>query len=256
MGFTVKPGRPHQNGIENVSIKFADGSYVELITAHHGTDSLAKQYEEKLKTGEGASYLFLRDSTGAFTSDVVRSGGRREESGPFAFTELPGSWHVPRLQVIQYLSPAEDPADVYRHDNSARRVVAVWAYVGPEADRLMAALGAEPEAVNPIGFDNRKTRSVPLADETRLLLTPRTSQDQSQSMAAAILIEVESLVRLREIGALEGAVQRGDAVWLPPSQMHGVWMGFVERTKWVQAGPDKLNAEQVNALIAARDSRR
>lgn len=26
MGFTIKPGRPHQNGIENASIKFADGS--------------------------------------------------------------------------------------------------------------------------------------------------------------------------------------------------------------------------------------
>jgi Glyoxalase-like domain len=82
MGFTIKPGRPHQNGIENVSIKFADGSYVELITAHNGTDSLAKQYAEMLKTG-------------------------------------------------------------------------------------------------PIGFDNRKTRSVPLADEARLLLTPRISHDQS-----------------------------------------------------------------------------
>jgi Glyoxalase-like domain len=109
MGFTIKPGRRHQNGIENVSIKFADGSYVELITAHNGTDSLAKQYEEMLKTGEGASYVFLRDSTGAFTNHVVRSGGRHEESGPFAFTELPGSWHAPRLQVIQYLSPRGGP---------------------------------------------------------------------------------------------------------------------------------------------------
>jgi hypothetical protein len=32
-GFTIKPGRRHQNGIENGSIKFADGSYLELITS-------------------------------------------------------------------------------------------------------------------------------------------------------------------------------------------------------------------------------
>src|ERR1044072_7337098 len=75
LGFTIKAGRPHQNGIDNVSIKFSDGSYIELITAHNGTDRLAKQYEEMLKVTEGGSYLFLRDANSEFTKRVVSVGG-------------------------------------------------------------------------------------------------------------------------------------------------------------------------------------
>src|SRR5262245_5603466 len=140
LGFSIKPGRPHQNGIENASIKFADGSYLELITAHHGTDPLAKRYEEFLKQGEGASYVFLRDSDGAFTDHVRRSGGHREAAGPFAFTELPGTWRMPHLQLIEYLSPAGDAPQIYQHANGANRVVAVWTIVEQGNGRIAREL--------------------------------------------------------------------------------------------------------------------
>src|SRR6185295_3668889 len=56
LGFTVKPGRPHQHGIQNASVKFADGSYVELITAHDASDRISREYEELLRQQEGAAY--------------------------------------------------------------------------------------------------------------------------------------------------------------------------------------------------------
>ena len=231
-GFTIKPGRPHQNGIENASIKFGDGSYVELITAHNGTDRLAKQYEEILRTTEGASYLFLRDANGEFTARVVGAGGQREESGPFAFTELPPSWHTPRLQVIQYLTPAEDSPEIYRHVNGALRVAAVWIFVDDRNEPLIQELGALPEAISPLGFDHRGARPVELANRTRLLLTKRRVGDPTGVPVPAILIEVESLDRLRKPIGHEPTVPRGDALWLPPTRMHGLWIGFVERSKW------------------------
>ena len=230
LGFTIKPGRPHQNGIENASIKFADGSYIELITAHGSTDAVARDYQQFLKIGEGVSYVFLRDSDGTFADHVRRTGGRRKEAGPFAFTELPGSWSAPHLQLIQYLAPAVDPPEMYQHANGARRVVAVWMFdaEGP----LGKELGARSASVNDLAFDDRATRTVALAENTRLLLTPRGPQDPPASPAAAILIEVDSLPRLKGFAGLERAVSRGPALWLPPSTMHGVWLGFVERAKW------------------------
>ena len=195
MGFTIKPGRPHQNGIENASIKFADGSYIELITAHNGRDSIAKQYEENLKKGQGASYVFLRDSDGTFADQVRRSGGRREAAGPFAFTELPESWHVPHLQLIQYLAPAQDSAEIYQHANGALRVAAVWMFVDRSDDSMAHELGADPAITNNFAFDDRATRSVRLGERTLLLLTPRRAADPPHVLAPAILIEVESLTR-------------------------------------------------------------
>lgn len=75
LGFTIKPGRPHQNGIENASVKFADGSYVELITSHGRSDRISREYEELLKDQEGAAYVFLRDQAdGSFTNRALKAG--------------------------------------------------------------------------------------------------------------------------------------------------------------------------------------
>ena len=61
--FHNQPGRPHQNGIENASIKFADNWSVKLITAHDGDDPLARRCGV-LKPGEGASSLFALVAVG------------------------------------------------------------------------------------------------------------------------------------------------------------------------------------------------
>jgi hypothetical protein len=232
LGFTIKPGRPHQNGIANASIKFADGSYIELITSRNGTDSLSRQYEEFLKQGEGALYLFLRDGNGAFTDRVRRAGGRRSVAGPFAFTELPSSWQAPHLQLTEYLSPAVDPPTTYQHANGARRLVAVWMFDDDGASRIDREFGAELAAANGFAFDDRATRSVRLADHTRLILTPRRAGDLPRVLGPAVLVEVESLARLTSLAGLEGTRSRGGVLWLPPSRMHGVWLGFVERAAW------------------------
>ena len=232
LGFTIKPGRPHQNGIENASIKFADGSYVELITSHNGTDALARQYEEFLKRGEGASYVFLRDSNGGFAERVRQAGGHRSVAGPFAFTELPSSWRAPHLQLTEYLSPAIDPPETYQHANGARRLVAVWLFEDEGVNAIDRELGAEPAVASVFGFDDRTMRSVSLADHTRLFLTPRGAVDPPHVLASAILLEVESVDRLKPFAGLERARSRPGVRWLPPSQMHGVWLGFVEPATW------------------------
>src|SRR5206468_6529298 len=42
LGFTLKPGTPHANGVRNEHAKFADGTELELITAPAATDALAR----------------------------------------------------------------------------------------------------------------------------------------------------------------------------------------------------------------------
>jgi hypothetical protein len=87
LGFTIKPGRPHRNGIENASIKFADASYVELLTSHEASDEISREYQEFLRKQEGVAYVFVRDeAVTRVTSRVLQAGGHRAESGPFAFT--------------------------------------------------------------------------------------------------------------------------------------------------------------------------
>src|SRR5690242_14629103 len=59
MGFAIKPGRFHADGIRNAHVKFPDGTEIELITATHATDELTSEYLAKMKTGEGPVYFGL-----------------------------------------------------------------------------------------------------------------------------------------------------------------------------------------------------
>src|SRR5262245_9874744 len=57
LGFALKDGRPHEDGIRNLHAKFTDGTEIELITAPAATDALTRTYREHLKAGDGPAFL-------------------------------------------------------------------------------------------------------------------------------------------------------------------------------------------------------
>ena len=60
LGFRVKPGSMHKNGLLNAHIKFKNGTSVELMSVvGEPTDELAKEYAELLIQGERGVYLSL-----------------------------------------------------------------------------------------------------------------------------------------------------------------------------------------------------
>src|SRR5215471_21642631 len=59
LGFALKPGRPHDDGIRNLHAKFTDGTEIELITAPAATDDVTRTYREHLKAGDGPAFLAL-----------------------------------------------------------------------------------------------------------------------------------------------------------------------------------------------------
>ncbi len=60
VGFTVKPGRLHDNGLKNAFIEFADGTEIELMTlVGLAQDDVSRTYEKFLARGEGAIFLAL-----------------------------------------------------------------------------------------------------------------------------------------------------------------------------------------------------
>ena len=59
LGFVVKPGRRHDNGLRNAHVKFADETEIELITAPAATDALASEYFAWLNEGDGPAFLGL-----------------------------------------------------------------------------------------------------------------------------------------------------------------------------------------------------
>src|SRR5262245_52400491 len=59
LGFALKDGRPHPNGIRNCHVKFRDGTEIELITAPAATDPLTRYYRSVIAAGDRAAFLSL-----------------------------------------------------------------------------------------------------------------------------------------------------------------------------------------------------
>ena len=66
LGFALKPGRPHANGIRNAHVKFPDGAGIELLTVPSAVDPLSTKYFDMIRAGEGPAFLsFHARDTGA-----------------------------------------------------------------------------------------------------------------------------------------------------------------------------------------------
>ncbi len=60
LGFVIKPGYLHENGILNSHIKFQNHTSIELMSITEAKDAIARSYLPFLEAGEGGSFLSLR----------------------------------------------------------------------------------------------------------------------------------------------------------------------------------------------------
>jgi catechol 2,3-dioxygenase-like lactoylglutathione lyase family enzyme len=60
LGFSLKPGRVHDNGLRNVHVRFANGSALELIAPGPAeSDELSEWYRRFLERGNGGAFVAL-----------------------------------------------------------------------------------------------------------------------------------------------------------------------------------------------------
>src|SRR6185437_6528311 len=112
LGFVLKPGRPHANGLRNAHAKFADGTELELISPGAPVDELSRRYVDWLKQGDGpiALGLFVPQGTPAPIEGIFFDHRQK--------------------------SPTDRPAH-FAHPNGASTLAAAW-LAGSRAERALA----------------------------------------------------------------------------------------------------------------------
>ncbi len=137
-GFSLKPGRPHPNGLENIHIRFADGSALELMTVGQPGDAVARRYADLISDGGGGAYLALSGPS----VDEVMSIAREIEpalevtrSGAFDWASFPGGHALSALFFVEVHQRPPDLPEHVAHRNGAEALEAVWVAV-EDPDRL------------------------------------------------------------------------------------------------------------------------
>jgi hypothetical protein len=141
-GFSLKPGRRHENGLENLHIRFRDGSALELMTVSGPGDALARHYADLVADGGGGAYLALgglpADSVLAFAGGVEPGLGVTR-SAAFDWAGFPIGHPLHAVFFIDVHSRPPDLPEHLEHANGARGLRAVWVAV-EQPDRLVAFL--------------------------------------------------------------------------------------------------------------------
>ncbi len=235
LGFVLKPGRPHDDGIENQHVKFTDGTELELITAPEARDALTTTYRRHLEKGDGPAFfaLFAPDMAladerlAALKIPHARNGGA---------IDFPGE---PALGYLFLSGRNKSPTDVpehFAHANTAESLVRVWLAGGDLSGerRLFEGLGATIAQMD-LRVPDAVHATVARLQEGDVLLLPGSRQVVDGRRIVGATLRVGSIETARTVlgrgqaAPLEIVASKyGRSVFLPPSRTHGLWLEFLE----------------------------
>jgi hypothetical protein len=210
LGFALKPGRPHDNGITNQHAKFPDGTELELITAPVARDALTAAYRTHLAAGEGPAFL-------ALFAPGVDAASLRLDTDPLRYIFMSG-----RNQ-----SPTDRP-EHFAHPNTADALIGVWLAgedLSPER-RLLERIGARLQA-GEVRVPEPVHAQIASLDEGEVVLLPAARQLLPGRRIVGATVRVRDLAAARRVLAGRGRVI-GSSIFLPPEITHGLWLELRE----------------------------
>lgn len=148
VGFRIKPGRPHANGLLNAHIKFRDGTELELMTVQGSArDAMARDYAALIAEADGGVYVALRidslarvrHAADAASLDVVGSA-----SGAWQFASFLATSSAAAIFFTEGGGAVQDPDSIFEHEPAAHGLEEVWLEGGAELETLLQSLGAAP----------------------------------------------------------------------------------------------------------------
>ncbi len=238
LGFVIKPGRFHADGIRNNHVKFPDGAGIELITAPAATDDLTRHYTQLISQGEGPAYVSFHASSEKSLVDAAESIGEPYSLEDHLMTFRDGALQWLFLGEGSNRSPSDRP-EHFAHPNGANATLAVWiACNDPDrerASRLFRALGATIGQKVVRAPDPLRVTVATIEDGGEVIFLPAKRQLLPGRPIVGIVFRTRALSAAR--AALRSAgVQDPRSVETPayrsvivaPQDTRGVWLEFRE----------------------------
>lgn len=234
LGFALKQGRYHADGVSNGHIKFPDGTELELISAVEAVDDLTAEYRQFLERGEGPAFLGFFAPRRNDLIDRLSAG--------FASADFSSSWiRFPQSDPLHYIffgqrnASATDRPEHFAHPNGAQSLIGVW-LAGDDFSReqeLFRSLGATSSTERACTPECARQARWRFAESEITLLPSSRGLSTSRKIVGAV-------VRVRSIRAtkafLQGVVptlteahgEHWDSIFIPPDVTHGIWLELRE----------------------------
>lgn len=231
LGFSIKRGRFHEDGIHNNHIKFRDGSGIELLAPPtESKDKLTGQYLEFLRNGDGPAYIsFHAREKGKLITALRSSHIKFKDGGTISLDD-------PLLSFIFFDQDNRSPTDKpehFAHPNSALAMSGVWLALDNASRKHLAkvlvALGAV-ESRGEVLAQDPIVAEIFTIQNGRVVIFPKNYQLQKDRpvIGAEFLVQdAETASKFLSNAHGSQRISAGSQSFLvPPSAAHGLWLEF------------------------------
>ena len=225
MGFVIKPGRPHDDGIRNGHVKFPDGTELELITAPAAVDALTAEYHAKQKAGDGPIYfgLLAPDQAAVAARLRARSFTVGRDGNILTLAGAP-------LHHLFFGTGEKAPTDRpehFAHANTALRVSGFWVRGNDEERAVFRALGVTLRRIHvcgPLGAE-AEVAALPGGDVILVDAAPRDGGVMGARIEVRNIGIADALFKKNGLEAQHYDGCGRPSLWL---LAHGIWLQFVQ----------------------------
>ena len=232
MGFSIKPGRLHVDGIRNAHVKFTDGTEIELITAPAAVDALTTEYLSKIKNGDGPVYFGLYAPDRIALAAKLRASGFPAQDDENSILTFPaGSPLHPLFFGGRNKSPTDKP-EYFAHANSAMRLSALWVRDDQKLRTLLRGLDVPLAPMcqcAPISGSEGDVATLP--EGTVYLIHSASTNVVVARVEVRSLATLESVLKKNRVPIARWIMCDPGAIWISPKIAHGIWLEFVSPRK-------------------------
>lgn len=146
LGFKVKPGKQHKNGLINLFIKLSDKTEIELMSlAATPKDSIAKIYADFLDIEEGGIYVALSGIDIQTASTLMQSSEIEHKIKPgklWNYIVFPEGSGLEHIFLIDMHYDDRVHSEFQSHENRITGLSQIWLQSNDEVRNLLHTLGA------------------------------------------------------------------------------------------------------------------
>lgn len=152
VGFNIKPGRTHENGLLNNHIKFSNGSSIELMTlTTKPGDNISQNYARLMAKEEKAVFVALQIESAKNTSEMLTGQGIKNDlmiNKLWNYVTFPDGSDLEMLFLIEVKTNILDEPAMFIHENGITEINNVFIKGGAAIITLLDKLGLNKEESN------------------------------------------------------------------------------------------------------------
>ena len=189
MGFTVKPGRMHKNGLLNAHIKLPNKTSIELMSlVSKPTDDISRKYRNILKEGESGAYLTLSGSGAAEFSKKIDGIEHEKIRGRFwDYVIFPEGSGLEHIFLFHPHSEFKSEQRFYIHGNGAKKIDRVWIEGSDKVKDLFIALNFR--YCGRVTHELRLTGELFRTSQGDIVVTKKTANGRPKILGVSIEME-------------------------------------------------------------------